>query len=280
MGRHKAGKAALSRYKPLVVTKSSVTPTQVKITQMFAFGTTPQTTEKTDKIAPPVSPSGSQCAARQFASPLGKCATVEPRTAGSKLSLKRKRSSTAEVAQQHPLTLSLDFDEASSNKSRSDACLIHRARSEGQTAANRLQSPETRNEQQKPRGQSIQDEERRVQQRWSQEDLLTLCSSRVPPAREARNRGAAEAFVGEIERGSTHFPPQQGGSDELERCRQVTECIDLADSSDEEQAAGKTEDGKAVEEEEEWDDEWQDDGVVMEDEPDEEDLGVSASFVK
>ena len=145
----------------------------------------------------------------------------------------------------------------------------------------RYEEHETREQtplQEKQRDQMREEEELRIQARWSQEELLTLCTSRVPASRSCgRQHGHAQHRAGEI-----------GIAKEA---KDTIECIDLVDSSqecdregekgaqgelapgggEEQERDGRREDVQ-VSEDDDWD--WDDEGVILEEEPDDEDLGV------
>jgi len=188
-----------------------------------------------------------------------------------------------------------------------------------------------------------EEEDRRVYKRWEQEELLTLCVSRVPPpsgSNIGRGSGSGEGGGGGGERqlGGSLIPSipraqpeameeaiEETDDDDsvLEVMRakggsekgggKVIQCIDLLESSQEQETVEEKADatqsergmearGRAAEggsprrqmlatdatrwdsswqggqervgDEDGWDDEWEDDGAVVEDEPDETELGV------
>ena len=172
-----------------------------------------------------------------------------------------------------------------------DQCGGKRSKKEGKQASadsvsffipggdSRYEEHETREQplqlQEKQRDQAREEEELRIQERWSQEELLTLCTSRVPASRSC---GRQNGQAGEIEI--------------AKEAKSTIECIDLVDSSQEcdregengaqgELAPGGGEhherDGRRedvqVSEDDDWDG-WDDEGVILEEEPDDEDLGV------
>ena len=137
----------------------------------------------------------------------------------------------------------------------------------------------------------IEEEETRVQERWEQEELVTLAQSRVPfshskiSARFGDTPNHQDDIIEETDDEEEHR--QQRLIRRIEKSgsavsRQRVECIDLMESSQEQERA------EAVCEAQPIDDEWDyhdgevfvadglrvENGVVVEDEPDEEELGV------
>ena len=131
-----------------------------------------------------------------------------------------------------------------------------------------------------------EEEDRRVQERWEREDLQTLASSRVPPPQEmVVETEDEEESVGQ-ER------PLAPGRREVEvgTSRRATECIELLDSSQEEEEFEAAGTGSEITGRDRragadfghaahgagrgWEVEIDENGVLLEDEPDDEELGV------